>query len=160
MKKIMGTILVIAALGLLATTAVGHRWGADCGRCPDQMSRSDHKAATAIEEKYAAEYAALDKKMAAKRDEIRAARRNDAMTMGEFNKLREQMFELRREYRLLDEKVRQELFTELGETDDGGFYCDGPRRWGGRGPQGDWRGFRGMRSPAYGPGPCGNCPDY
>lgn len=158
MKKIAMTMFLVAALGLIATTAIGHRGGAGgCGNCPKQFSGIDNAAAD-IQGKYADSYAALDKKMATKREQIRAARLNDATTMGEFNTLREEMFQLKKEYWQLEEKVRQELGSDFGGY-GGGYYCDGPGH-GYRGPKGPrWGHGGGMHHRPYNQG-CRNCPNH
>lgn len=154
MKKIAMTMLLVAALGLIATTAIGHRGGpGGCGNCPKHDS-----AAPEIQGKYAEGFAALDKKIIAKSEELRAARLNDATTMGEFNKLREEMFQLKKEYWQLEEKVRQELGTDFGGY-GGGYYCDGPGH-GYRGPKGPgWGHGGGMHHRSYAPD-CRNCPNH
>ena len=127
------TLTVLLVTTLLAGTALAHRYGGgmmgggmmgsygddDYGYCYRyDASREDVKAITG---KYADQFDALDQKMAAKRDEIRKARSNDATTVGQLNKLRDEMLSIRKDYRDLRTKVDGELTAKFGEPDDSDY---------------------------------------
>lgn len=145
-KSALGTILVVA-LVLIAGTAMAHRYGGGMmngyGMMNDDADSGygfcyryddvDRKEVRAITGKYADQFDALGQKMDAKRGEIRKARNNDATTLGQLNKLRDEMFSIRKDYRDLRAKVDSELAAKFGEPDNDHYDGRmGPGMMGGR----------------------------
>lgn len=162
MKRIVLTIVLIAALGLIATTAVGYKGGVNCGNCPKQSGMAEPVVAE-IQNPYADSYAAIVKKLAAKQEEMRLAWGNDSTTVGEINRLREEMLELKKEYLVLNDRIQRESSDVQGEAYAGAYgVCAGPnsgcgkkrvrqeKRCGMQGAQGNCQG----KDPAR----CGDCP--
>jgi hypothetical protein len=152
-KKALG-ISILLALFLLAGTAIAHRSGgllhgydADegYGFC-DRYSDVDRDEVKAITAKYADQLDILQEKMDARRDQMHKARDNDATTMGQLNSLRDEMFEIRQEYRALAGKIDDELGEKFGDVDNDrhyGILGDWGHRSGKR--RGGWRGWGGCR---------------
>lgn len=117
MKKTILTILLIAAFGLVATVAVGSMGGKKCGsNCPKQGAVAADPAFAGIQDRYAAEYSAIEQKMADKRVKMSAAWGKDTTTVGEINKLRNEMLELKKEYLMLNDKVQREYSEAKGDA--------------------------------------------
>lgn len=149
MKKTLWTLVLLLGLVLLAGAAMAHRSGGMMGGhgmmndyddndrygyC-DRYDDADSDAVRAIKEKYAGQFEVLRKKMEAKRDEMHKARDNDATTMGEMNKLRDEMHAIKKEHRVLAGKVDDELEEKFGDDDDdeghhGWMHDRGHRRGG------------------------------
>ncbi|PLX91553.1 MAG: hypothetical protein C0619_07295 [Desulfuromonas sp.] len=119
MKKLVFILFLIAALGLIATTTIAGKAGMMCNSCPQQGF-----AAGEIEKKYAADYAAIEQKLMAKQEEMRAAWGQENTTVGEINRLRNEMLELKKEYLVLNDKVQRES-AELagGNITEGSAGC-------------------------------------
>lgn len=151
-KKALG-LTIILVITMLAGTALAYRNGGgmmrgyDAGNgygfC-DRYDNIDREEVTAITDKYADQFDALQAKMEAKRDEMRKARQNDATTMGQMNSLRDEMFGFKKEYRSLASKVDDELSEQFGELDDDDHY----------GMMGGGRHHRGMMGGSGGYGGC------
>lgn len=129
-KKTLG-LTILLAITLLAGTALAHRnAGGMMGGCDagdgygfcDRYDNIDREGVTAITDKYADQFDALQTRMEAKRDEMLKARRNDATTMGQMNSLRDEMFKIKKEYRGLAGKVDDELSEKFGELNDDDHY--------------------------------------
>lgn len=121
MKKIVSILFLIAVLALVTTTAIGYKGGPNCGNCPKQSAVAEPVVAD-IPDKYADSYAAIDKKLDAKREELSVAWEKDSTTVGQINKLRGEMLEIKKEYQLLNEKVRQETGVDYA-----GVYGSGQK---------------------------------
>jgi hypothetical protein len=130
-KTAFGTILVVA-LVLLAGTAMANRDGYGMmrgygmmnddtdngyGFC-DRYPGADPEDVRAITGKYADQFDALEKQLVQKRDEIRKAKSNDGTTVGQMNKLRDEMLTIKRDYRGLRGKVADELSAKFGNAED------------------------------------------
>ncbi len=158
MKKRTFSLTLMLVLTLLAGIAIAHPRGGNMmnsfsadegyGFCNRYMD-IDREEVTAITDKYADQFDALREKMFAKRSEMRKARRNDATTMGQMNKLREEMLEIRTAYRDLASKVDVELSEKFGEQTGGRYVgmMDGQSRPGmmGGGMMGRHEGYGGCR---------------
>jgi len=125
MKRIVLTILLIAAFGLVATVAVGSMGGKSCGsNCSKQGAVAADPALAGIQNKYAAEYSAIEQKLADKREKMSAAWGKETTTVGEINKLRNEMLELKKEYLILNDKVQREYSEAKGDVaTDGTVVC-------------------------------------
>ncbi len=138
MKKGVFGLALAMAIVLLAGTAMAHRYGGGMmrgyasddgyGFC-NRYADADREEVRSITDKYADQFAALDAKAAAKRAEISKARSNEATTVGQLNKLRAEMFAIKKEYRALAEKVDDELTAKFGDSEED---CCGGMMGGGR----------------------------
>lgn len=136
MKKTALGLTLLLTLLLLAGTAMAHRDGGGMMRSDDgygfcdRYNDADSDEVKAITDKYKGEFEALRKKMTAKRDEMQKARSNDETTVGQLNKLRDEMRGLKKEQRTLADKIDAELSEKFGDVDDDHYGMMGGGRHG------------------------------
>lgn len=115
MKKLVLTLLLLVALGLIASTAIGSKGGKNCGGSCSKQAGAVDPVAEEIQKRYADSYAAITGQLMAKQEEIGAAWGNETTTVGEINRLRNEMLELKKEYLILNDKAQREYAEAMGE---------------------------------------------
>lgn len=122
MKKLILILSLIAALGLIATTGIAGKADMKCSNCPQKIDVAE-PAPGNFQDEYAADYAAIEQQLRAKQEEIRAAWSKESTTVGEINRLRNEMLELKKDYLVLSDRVRREFVGSTGETGTGAAGC-------------------------------------
>jgi len=143
MKRTLTTFGVIALL-LFATASIGlthsrggygmhDRGGYGMGMYHNrtELTAEQQQALESLQDNYAQQFEDLEVALDEKRGAYQDARADDETTVGELNQLRDEMFELRDEYRSLRLAFKDEVSQIVPDTAPGGRYCNYGNRSGG-----------------------------